>query len=155
MPARLPLDEAPRAIRLHRASGVTGAPPRVPFGLSSWTDDAQATAIALELPPLTGCKSAAAKPQTSGHVILDLAQQIARALPAPETLPAGALLVVLGDGSSSGGLVARVLQSIRRTESVPRAARATALLARGYTHIGAARDQASGHDLVWGFSGLN
>jgi len=112
----------------------------VPFGLASWSDDPKAPALAVELAP----------PGDGGF--LDLTTQIASTLPAPETVAPGAMVIVLGETASSGGLVARLLQSLRRDESIPRAARASALLARGYTRIGAARDEASAHDLVWGFA---
>jgi len=95
--------------------------------------------LAIELGPLAG----------SGF--LDLTAQIAATLPEPASMPSGACIVILGEAPAPAGLVARLLQSLRRTESVPRAARASALLARGYTRIGAARDDASAHDLVWGF----
>jgi len=139
MPTRLSLP-APSAVHLHRAHDVSGPPPRVLFGLPAWSEDPRALAIAIELAPPTG------------SVPNDLAAQIAGVLPAPESLARGALLIILGEAPSQGGLVARVLQTLRRGEPVPRTARATALLARGYLHIGAARDEASGHDLVWGFA---
>ncbi|WP_394830890.1 hypothetical protein LVJ94_30720 [Pendulispora rubella] len=140
MQHRLPFREAPRAIRLHRPAAAAGTPPRVPFGLAAWSDDPSAPVLAIELGPLAGSS------------FLDLTSQIAGTLPEPTSMPAGACVVVLGEAPAPAGLVARFLQSLRRTESVPRAARASALLACGYTRIGAARDEASAHDLVWGFA---
>jgi len=135
------LPQTPRAIQLRRPAGPNESPlPRVPLGLSSWSDDSAVPAMAIELAPL------------SGSVFLDLTKQIADALPAPETLPQGALVVLLGETSAPSGLVARFLQSLRRSEPIARSVRASALLARGYTRIGAARDEASAHDLVWGFT---
>ncbi|WP_394841582.1 hypothetical protein LZC95_31465 [Pendulispora brunnea] len=145
MQHRLPFREPPRAIRLHRPAGATNAtnataaPPRVPFGLAAWSDDPGAPVLAIELGPL------------AGSAFLDLTSQIAATLPDPASMPAGTCVVILGEAPAPAGLVARLLQSLRRTESVPRTARASALLARGYTRIGAARDEASAHDLVWGF----
>ncbi|WP_394827518.1 hypothetical protein [Pendulispora albinea] len=140
MTAQRPLPPTPRAIHLRRPGAASTAVPRVPFGLPAWSDDPAAPAVAIELGPLTG------------RAFLDCTKQIADALPAPESLPAGSLVIVLGEAPAQAGLVARFLHSIRRTEPVARSLRASALLARGYTRIGAARDEASAHDLVWGFA---
>jgi uncharacterized protein with von Willebrand factor type A (vWA) domain len=112
-----------------------GRAPRVPFGLKGWTDAADAIAVVLDVPrewPASG--------------LGDLAT-VARQVPDASTLAPGALVVVLGDAAASDGLLAR----LKRPARVARALRASALLARGFRHIGGGVDAASGHDLAWGW----
>ncbi len=70
---------------------------------------------------------------------------IAAELPAPETLTANTLVVLL-PAATSGGL--RALFTTTKTAS--RAARSAALLARGYVALGACLDPHTKLDLVWG-----
>ena len=70
---------------------------------------------------------------------------IANELPSPETLTAGALVVLLPT-ASTGGLRALFLAS----KPASRASRAGALLARGYVALGACVDPHTKIDLVWG-----
>jgi hypothetical protein len=131
--------ETPSSIRLVRSRGAQGTLPPPPLGLAAFSEAASAPAVAIELAPLREARTERER-----------AMQIAAELPSQSSLPAGTLVVVLGDASPSGGFVKRLLK--RDREPVSRAARATALLARGFTEIGAAHDEASGHDLVWGFT---
>jgi hypothetical protein len=118
----------PDAVRLYRSSART--PPRIPFGLGTWSDDdAAAIVVALE--------------STDDHAA------IADRLPDPATLADGTLVVVLGDAYARRGLLAKLLPS---DAPITRHARATALLARGYTRIAAGSDDAGGFDVVWGYA---
>lgn len=129
-----PLPERPSGIRLMRDASVRGAPPPSPLGLGGWSGD-DAEAVAVELAPLRGTER-------------EKAARIASALPAPASLPAGTVVFVLGEARASEGFVMRLLK--RDREPVSRAARATALAARGFVSVAAAFDEASGQDLVWG-----
>lgn len=77
---------------------------------------------------------------------------LASALPDPDELPAGTLLVVLGTVVDPPSLASRVLAALGRGRTVPRATRATALVARGYVRVAAGVDRESRSDLVWGYS---
>lgn len=101
-----------------------GPVPRTsPFGLEL-TTDAQDLAIQLSASELDA---------------------IAAQLPAPETLPRGALVVLMPTAAASG---LRALFTANRPAS--RAARAGALLARGFVTLGACVDPHTKMDLVWG-----
>jgi hypothetical protein len=67
-------------------------------------------------------------------------------LPAPETVEPGAWVGVVGGPAASGGLLARWL---RRPAFAHAATRCTALLARGYEHVGAGTDD-QGRDVAFG-----
>lgn len=103
-------------------------------GNARFEDDAAAYAVAL------GAEAAAD------------ARAIACALPAPEDLAPGTLVVVLPVVVEAPSLASRFRSVLGRTRTIPRAERCTALLARGYVRLGAAEDAASGHDLAWGWA---
>jgi hypothetical protein len=69
-------------------------------------------------------------------------------IPLASEMPEGRIVVVLPERAASGGIITRLFRGGRTP--VPRAVRATALLARGYREIGAAVDAKTDLDLVWG-----
>ncbi len=129
------------ALRLVRAASRSWRPPSPPFGLASWSlaEDAP-LAILLDTDG-----TSEARPRVALHQLETLAAQI----PLADGLPAGSLVVVLGEADAPGGMLARVTRGRAR---VSRSTRATALLARGYARIGAAVDPESGQDLAWGYA---
>lgn len=77
---------------------------------------------------------------------------VAKAVPDADELPPGTLLVVLPAIAFAPSLGSRFLAALGRSRSVPRALRATALVARGYVRVAAGVDRASRSDLVWGYA---
>lgn len=77
---------------------------------------------------------------------------VARALPDPDDLPAGTLVLVLPNVIGPPSLTGRLLAAMGRGETVSRALRATALVARGYVRVAAGVDRETRSDLVWGYS---
>jgi hypothetical protein len=69
---------------------------------------------------------------------------IAPQIPLADSLPPGTRVSVLPAAKRDAGVIRRLLQG--RTQPVPKHARCTALLVRGYVGI------ASEGDAVWGFS---
>jgi hypothetical protein len=122
----------PAGLRLETRAR-SSRPPRPPFGLPAWSDDASALAVIVD---------------ASTCDVEDPAQ-VAAQLPAPSTLAPGTRVFVLAAASRGGGLFRRL---IGRTVSIPRVVRCTALLARGYTSVGAGVDDISRQDLAWGSS---
>jgi hypothetical protein len=109
-------------------------PPTPPLGVSAYTEDpSAAVAILLELDA----------GQSEREQVDDAWEQI----PAAESLTPGQAVVVLPDPARGRGIFGRLFAG---GKDIPRAIRATALLARGYTNIGAGKDDVSGADLVWG-----
>jgi hypothetical protein len=108
-------------------------PPKPPLGLRAFTEAPDA-ALAVLLDLEDG-------PPARAQVDLVAAQ-----LPAPEDLPEGRVVLVLGERAAGASLLGRLL---RRDVGIPRAVRSTALLARGYVELGAGTD-ATGRELVWG-----
>ena len=119
----------PAALRLMTAR-ATGRTPRPPFGLRAWDPSADARALLLAVRGRGTCTTA------------DVVAQ----LPAAATLPSGTPLLVLGSAISDGPL----WRLFARGVPVTRAARCTALVARGYVEVGAGTDETSGTDLAWG-----
>lgn len=115
----------PSALRLVRASAASSDPPRAPFGLAGF--DPSAASVAVEVDRDEAVPALLAR------------------LPRVSELAAGAVIVVLGGGGR--GLFAKVLGT---SPPLPRAIRATALLARGYRDIEAWVDDTTGDDLVIG-----
>ncbi len=124
----------PTALRLVRREGRR-ATLRTPFGLASFDSEGVAIAVALDV--------------AAGSEIGEL-PSAASQIPHASTVAAGTLVVVLGDADRDDGLFARLFSGGRT--ALPRAVRASALLARGYVAIGAGVDPASGLDLAWGFA---
>jgi hypothetical protein len=83
--------------------------------------------------------------------VIDVAT-VARALPDPEALPAGTLLLVLPNVVGAPSLAGRFLAAMGRGPSASRALRATALVARGYVRVAAGLDHETRSDLVWGYT---
>ena len=77
---------------------------------------------------------------------------VARALPAPDELPDGTLVVLLPHVVDPPSLASRFLSALGRGRTVSRAHRSTALVARGYVRVAAGVDRESRSDLVWGYS---
>jgi hypothetical protein len=77
---------------------------------------------------------------------------VARALPDPDALPAGTLLLVLPNVVGAPSLAGRFLAAMGRAPTASRALRATALVARGYVHVAAGVDRETRSDLVWGYT---
>ena len=119
----------PASLRLMSASSG-GRTPRPPFGLRAWDPSADARALLLEVRGRGTCTTA------------DVVAQ----LPAPASLPPGTTVVVLGTAATDGPL----WRFFARGVPVSRAARCSALIARGYVDIGAGLDPESGADLAWG-----
>ena len=121
----------PTALRLiGRASPSRWPVP--PMGLGTWDASAQAVAILLD----------------ATSIDVDDPAQVAGQIPAAAELPPATPIFVLGVAAGRRA----VLRLLERRVPVTRAARCTALLARGYVDIGAGLDEASRADLAWGFS---
>jgi hypothetical protein len=121
------LPAAPTSLRLRGPSGI-----RPPLGLARFSDEAVDLAVALG----------------SAHDLDDVVRQI----PPCESLPGGALVVVLEDLGEAHGGIARWL---RPKGHAPAPLRASALLARGYERIGGGVDPKTGQSLVWGSAPLS
>jgi hypothetical protein len=77
-------------------------------------------------------------------------QWLAAQLPSPEDLPPGTMIAV-PDVATERKKASLLQRLVRRPEpGIARAARCTAMLARGYVRIGAGHD-AAGVDWAWGF----
>ena len=131
----------PRASRLRLVgAAVSGKDARsritLPLGakLVDDADDADALAVAL------------------GPADIGDAASVARALPDPDELPAGTLLLVLPHVASTPSLAGRFLAAMGRGPTASRAVRATALVARGYVRVAAGVDRETRSDLVWGYA---
>jgi hypothetical protein len=101
---------------------------------AAFRDDADAYAVAL------------------GPGEADDPSSIARALPSPDELPRGTLVVVYPVVVEAPSFAKRLFAAIGRGRAVSRAQRCSALLARGYVQIGAGVDPDTRLDLAWGFS---
>jgi hypothetical protein len=125
----------PAALRLcTRAAG--GRPPRPPLGLASFTGDAPALAVVLEVDRVDDDDA-----RNAGALF----DQVPRAADLPPATP----VFVFGEARRTSGLFPRLWP---RTASVSRATRCTILLGRGYVSVGAGVDAATGADLAWGLS---
>jgi hypothetical protein len=107
-----------------------GKTPKPPFGLRAWDPVAPAVAVLLDVRGHSACTTA------------DVAGQ----LPVAASLPPGTPVLVLGNAANDGAL----WRLFARGVPVPRGARCSALIARGYVDVGAGVDEVSGADLVWG-----
>lgn len=76
----------------------------------------------------------------------------ADALPDPNTLADGTLVLVEGAVDEPPSLARSVLSVFGRTKTAPRALRCSALVARGYADVGAAIDPETKSDLAWGYA---
>ncbi len=125
----------PAAVRLvTRVARARRRPPRPPLGLDAWSADPDAAVAVL----LDGERCDTADPA-------EVAAQIPRAAELPPATPAFVLGVAIG--------ARRWLRWIGLgSVAVPRASRCAALIARGYVDVMAGTDDATGADVVWGFS---
>ena len=124
----------PRASAL-RLGGPGAAYARIPPPLGAvFTDDADAHAVALVQADVADVAS------------------LARALPDPDGLPPGVLVVVLPNVVDPPSLGSRLLAALGRGRTVSRALRASAMVARGYVRVAAGVDADTRLDLVWGYS---
>jgi hypothetical protein len=121
----------PTALRLLTRARRAQAP-APPLGLRMWSTNADAIAILLD----------------AAGVDLDDPAQVATQIPHATDLPAATALFVFGAAARSRGM----LRWLGRATKISRAARCTALVARGYVDIGAGTDDPSGADLAWGLS---
>ena len=122
----------PPALRLYTRARVTRAP-APPLGLNGWSADAAAIAVLLD---------------ATGIDVGDPTQIAAQLPPAAELTPETPVFV-LGSAARGRGAL-RWLGA--RTVHVTRAARCTALVARGYVQVGAGVDDVTGADLAWGLT---
>jgi hypothetical protein len=114
----------PGALRLHtRAEGAK--PPRPPLGLAAWSPTADAIAVLLD----------------AGDDATAIAGIVAQ-LPDGASLPPGTPVLVLAKAAD----LRPFWRVFARDVTIPRAARCSALLARGYVDIGA------DVDLAWGYA---
>lgn len=75
------------------------------------------------------------------------------ALPDPNAVAPGTLVMVdAAARTTERSLMRSVLGVLGRKEKVSRAARCTALVARGYIRVGAGTDPDTDADLCWGYS---
>jgi hypothetical protein len=107
--------------------------PPPPLGLRTWSPDAGAIAVLLE----------------ASSMDADDPSQIVGQIPYATDLPPATPVFVLGRAVRSSGMLRWIG---RQTIAVPRAARCTALVARGYVGVGASVDDASHTDIAWGLS---
>jgi hypothetical protein len=119
----------PAAARLH--AGGTHTQARILFGLTEWSADEAAPALIVPLAPTESVAEVAAQ------------------LPDPASVAEATLVVAVAGTPAQRGLLGRIFT---REAPISRQARATALLARGYVRIGAAVDDGTGLDLVWGYA---
>jgi hypothetical protein len=105
--------------------------PRPPFGLATWTPEADSAAILLD----------------ATNADLEDPAAVARQLPDATSLPVSSQVFVLGAAARTVGWPRRWFRP--KWVVVRRAPRCAALLARGYVGIGAIVDRDSGADLVY------
>jgi hypothetical protein len=125
--------ERVHALRLVRPKAAEGRDPIPPLGLRAFDDTAADVAIFLDVDP-----SASERAQV---------EAAAAQIPHARDLPPGRIVVVLPERATPAGIFARLFGGARAT--VPRAVRATALLARGYKGIASTVDAKTDLDLVW------
>jgi hypothetical protein len=77
---------------------------------------------------------------------------LARALPDPDALTPGVLVVVLPNVVDPPSLGNRLLAALGRGRSVSRVLRATAMVSRGYVRVAAGVDETTRSNLVWGYA---
>jgi hypothetical protein len=121
----------PGALRLVTRARA-GKTPKPPLGLHAWTPDAEAFALLLD--------EQRGDPRALAEVVAQL--------PRASSLAPGTLVVILGTAANERPF----WRLFARGAEVPRAARCSALVARGYVDIGAGLDEATGADLAWGRS---
>lgn len=121
----------PAALRLVARRHFARAP-KPPFGLDDWSPDADAIAVLLDV-------------ETTA---IDDPAAVAAQIPHARERPPGSAIFVLAAAPDGRSLIRRWLGP--RPQTVSRAARCAALLARGYVELGAGADPASGKDVAWG-----
>lgn len=78
-------------------------------------------------------------------------EAVVRAVPPARDLPIGALVIVAAVTFDTPSFAVRLRSALGRGKVVPRSLRTSALLAQGYTRLGAAVDPDSRADIAWGF----
>jgi hypothetical protein len=76
---------------------------------------------------------------------------VVRALPDPDELEGGTLVILPAEAGGRRSLARTVLAAFGRTRTISRALRCTALVARGYVDVGAGVDPDTRADLAWGY----
>jgi hypothetical protein len=122
----------PAALRLVTRAREARAP-APPLGLSAWSADAPALAVLLD----------------AKEAVIGEPAAVAAQIPYATELPPDTLVFVLATAARGSGLMRWIGL---RTIHVSLVARCTALVARGYTRIGAGHDDPTGSDIAWGFS---
>jgi hypothetical protein len=121
----------PRADALRLIARAQRAkPPRPPLGIAVWSPAADAIAVLLD-----------AGGEGDPHTVAGVAAQ----LPEASDLPPGTPVLVLGRATARA-----FWRLFARDVAIPRVARCTALLVRGYVDIGAG--DINGDDLAWGYA---
>jgi hypothetical protein len=125
----------PPPVQLRLSTPTPGSKrPPPPFGLLSWSSDAQATALLLD---------------ARHEKRMDIASVVAQ-VPSASTLGPRTPMVVFGAADRGGGVLRRLFGGA--SVNVARATRCTALVARGYVDVGGGVDAVTGADLAWGWS---
>jgi hypothetical protein len=124
----------PAALRLVTRARA-GKLPKPPLGLRAWSPDAEALALLLD------------EQRGDPRALAEVAAQLPRA----SSLAPGTLVVILGTAANERPF----WRLFARGAEVSRAARCSALVARGYVDVGAGLDEATGADLAWGASPLS
>jgi hypothetical protein len=125
---KAPRPSAMRIVTRTRAAKL----PKPPLGLRSWSGEGEAIAVLLD--------AGTGDPRSLDEVVAQV--------PHASTLAPGTVVVVLGTAVSERPF----WQVFARGVDVPRAVRCSALVARGYIEVGAARDDGTGADIAWGKS---
>jgi hypothetical protein len=124
---------SPASIRFVGRSAKARAP-APPFGLSGWSEQGEAVAVQLD----------------GAADDLSSAESVLRQIPNCGSFEGRTLVVVLGSAARGGGAWRKLV--FMSDVAVPRAARCSALVMRGYVDVGASTDEATSQDLAWGWS---
>jgi hypothetical protein len=140
------------------ASPAGASPPRVnslrlvgPGVAGSGSESAARARITLPLGAKLAADALAYAVALGPGDVTDVAT-VTRALPDPDSLPPGTLLLVLPAVVGAPSLTGRLLAAMGRGPTASRALRATALVARGYVRVAAGVDRETRSDLVWGYA---
>jgi|HubBroStandDraft_1064217.scaffolds.fasta_scaffold63728_2 hypothetical protein len=123
----------PSALRLSTPAPQSKQP-RPPFGLREWSTEGHAAALLLD----------------ARHGDLQSVASVVAQVPRASTLPSGTPIVLLGTAVRAAGGWRHLFGG--GTAQVTRPARCTALVVAGYIDVGGGVDEATAHDLAWGWS---
>jgi hypothetical protein len=104
------------------------------------------------LPPPAAVRATARTIALAPADAQDLASAAA-ALPDPDELPPGTLVLLPAELREEPSIARSVLAVFGRTRTATRVLRCSALVARGYMDVGAGTDPVTRADLVWGYAG--